>query len=275
MSGYSVPRPISETDDLGEFACGEPTLDSYLRTRALTNHFGGASRCFVTCLGGRVVGYYALASGAVSHSDCAGRFRRNMPDPIPVILLSRLAVDLKHQGGGLGGSLLRDAIARSVQAAEQIGVRAILVHALHDLAQSFYARYDFEPSPTDPLHLMLLIKDARASVPALQGDRDPRRELIDAMAQTGADVEHLESLTPEQFERLMAVMALTHVDELRQIAPDSADIVLAAARETTGFTDKALRRVTLPDGSGVLVDADCDHTDEIHDAIEDEERHSQ
>jgi predicted N-acetyltransferase YhbS len=167
VSGYSVPRPITETDDVAEFACGEPTLDVYLRTRALANHFGGAWRCFVTCLDGHVVGYYALASGAVSYSDCAGKFRRNMPDPIPVILLSRLAVDLKHQAGGLGASLLRDAIARAVQAAEQIGVRAILVHALHDEARDFYARYDFEPSPTDPLHLMLLIKDAKASVPAL------------------------------------------------------------------------------------------------------------
>lgn len=262
MSGYIVPRPISETDDVAEFDCGEPTLDDYLRTRALANHVGGASRCFVTCLDGRIVGYYALASGAVSHSDCTGKFRRNMPDPIPVILLSRLAIDRKHQRCGLGESLLRDAIARAVQAAEQIGVRAILVHALHDGARNFYARYCFEPSPTDPLHLMLLIRDAQASVPALRGDRDPRRELIDAMAATGADVEHLESLTEEQFHRLMSLMALTHADELRQLAPEGADTMLAAAREATGLTDKALRRVTLPDGSGVLVDADCEQTDD-------------
>jgi GNAT superfamily N-acetyltransferase len=173
VSGYSVPLPISKTDDVATFDSGEPTLDDYLRTRALTNHVGGASRCFVTTCDGRVVGYYALASGAVSHSGCAGKFRRNMPDPIPVVLLSRLAIDLKHQGRGLGASLLRDAIARAVQAAEQIGVRAILVHALHDEARSFYLRYDFEPSsPPDPLHLMLLIKDAQASVPALRADGD-------------------------------------------------------------------------------------------------------
>jgi len=263
VSGYSVPRPISETDDVAEFDCGEPTLDDYLRMRALANHVGGASRCFVTCLDGQVVGYYALASGAVSHSDCAGKFRRNMPDPIPVILLSRLAIDSKHQRCGLGESLLRDAIARAVQAAEQIGVRAILVHALHDEARNFYARYGFEPSPTDDLHLMLLIKDAQASVPALQGDRDPRRELLDAMAAAGADVEHLESLTEEQFHRLMSLMALTHADELRQLVPhEDADRVLAAARETTGFTDKALRNVRLPDGTGLLVDADCEQTDD-------------
>lgn len=172
MSGYSLPRPISESDDVAAFDSGEPSVDDYLRTRALNNHAGGASRCFVTCRDGRVVGYYALASGAVSHANLSGKFRRNMPDPIPVILLSRLAVDRKHQGGGLGENLLRDAITRSVQVAEQIGVRAILVHALHDVARRFYTRYQFEPSPTDSLPLMLLIRDAEASVPGLHGDSD-------------------------------------------------------------------------------------------------------
>jgi GNAT superfamily N-acetyltransferase len=170
VSGYSLPRPISESDDAATFDSGEPTLDDYLRTRALNNHVGGASRCFVTCQDGRIVGYYALASGAVSHADWSGKFRRNMPSPIPVILLSRLAIDRKHQGCGLGENLLRDAIARSVQVAEHIGVRAILAHALHDEARRIYARYQFEPSPTDPLHPMLLIKDAKASVAGLHGE---------------------------------------------------------------------------------------------------------
>lgn len=265
MSGYSAPRPISETDDPAEFDSGEPTLDDYLRKRALANHVGGGSRCYVTCRDGRVVGYYAMAAGAVSHSGSAGKFRRNMPDPIPVILLSRLAIDRKHQGCGLGEGLLRDAIARAVQAAEQIGVRAILVHALHDQAREFYIRFNFEPSPTDPLHLMLLIKDAKASAPTLQteGEDDSRRrELIDELVKTGADREHLESLTGEQLFRLMAVMALTNADQLRELFPDGADAVLATAREATGFTDKALRRVTLADGSALLVDADCEDTDD-------------
>lgn len=170
MSGYSLPRPISESDAIATFHSGEPSLDNYLRTRALTNHVGGASRCFVTCRDGRVVGYYALASGAVSHADLSGRFRRNMPNPVPVILLSRLAVDRQHQGGGLGENLLRDAIARSVQVADQIGVRAILVHALHEQARQFYSRYQFEPSPTDSLHLLLLIRDAKASVAGLESE---------------------------------------------------------------------------------------------------------
>jgi predicted N-acetyltransferase YhbS len=103
----------------------------------INNHAGGASRCFVTCRDGRVVGYYALASGAVSHADLSGKFRRNMPTPIPVILLSRLAIDRKHQGRGLGENLLRDAIARCVQVAQQIEVRAILVHALHEEARRY------------------------------------------------------------------------------------------------------------------------------------------
>ena len=182
-----------------------------------------------------------------------------------MILLSRLAIDRKHQGGGLGESLLRDAIARAVQAAEQIGVRAILVHALHDHARNFYARFNFEPSPTDPLHLMLLIKDAKASVPALRADGDDdsrRRELIEEMVKSGVDREHLESLTDEQFHGLLSVMALTHADQLRELFPDGADAVLATAREATGITDKALRRVTLPDGSALLVDADCEDTDD-------------
>ncbi len=268
MTGYSIPRPISDVDDAAAFDSGESTLDDYLRKRALANHVSGASRCFVTCRDGRIVGYYALSTGAVSHADCTGKFRRNMPDPIPVILLSRLAVDRKHQGCGLGENLLRDAIARSVQVAEDIGVRAILVHALHDQARGFYTRFQFEPSPTDPLHLMLMIRDAKFSVQALQKDRNTaRRDLIEMMVQTGADRDHLESLTNEQFRRLMAVMVLTHADELHKLAPDQAGDALTAAREATGFTDKALQTVTLPDGSAVLINADNEHTDEIRDDV--------
>lgn len=272
MSGYSLPRAISESDDVATFDSGEPSLDDYLRARALNNHASGASRCFVTCRDGRVVGYYALASGSASHAELPGKFRRNMPDPVPVILLSRLAVDSKHQGCGLGENLLRDAIARCVNAAEQIGVRAILVHALHDKARQFYTRYQFESSPTDPLHLTLLIKDAKASVAALQGEEDPaqrRRELIDAIATTGADREHLESSTDEQLRRLVAVAVLTHAEQLRQLDPDGAAAALTAAREATGFVDHDLRIVTLADGSGILIDGACEHSeDEVRDTAE-------
>lgn len=164
MSGYSLPRPIAADDDTSGFGSGEPSLDEYLRKRALANHVQGASRCFVTCRASRVAGYYALASASVQHRDVAGKVRRNMPDPVPVILLSRLAVDRSEQGAGLGRNLLRDAILRSVAAAEIVGVRALLVHALNDTARAFYTHFDFDPSPTDPHHLLLLMRDARALV---------------------------------------------------------------------------------------------------------------
>lgn len=162
MSGYSLPRPIGENDDTNDFDSGEPSLDEYLRKRALANHVQGASRCFVTCRDGRVVGYYALTSASVQHRDVPGKVRRNMPDPVPVILLSRLAVHHEEQGSGLGKNLLRDAILRAVAASEIIGVRALLVHALHGDARAFYTHFDFEPSPTDPMHLLLPMKDARS-----------------------------------------------------------------------------------------------------------------
>ncbi len=162
MSGYSAPRPITEADDLATFDSAEPSLDESLRKRALVNHVGGAARCFVTCRDARVVGFYALASSSVERDSLPGGVRRNMPDPVPVILLARLAVDRKEHHRGLGSHLLRDAIARCVQVADTIGVRAILAHALHDEARSFYAHFEFEPSPTDPLHMVLSMKDARA-----------------------------------------------------------------------------------------------------------------
>ena len=164
MSGYSAPLPIREDDDVSAFDCGEPALDDYLRLRALANHVEGASRCYVTRRDGRVVGFYALASASVERRATAGAVRRNMPDPIPVILLSRLAVDRSEQNIGLGKHLLRDAITRSVQAADLIGVRALLVHAINEDARCFYAAHGFDPSPTDPLHLVLLIKEARRFV---------------------------------------------------------------------------------------------------------------
>lgn len=165
MSGtYSQPRPIQPDDDVADFASSEPDLDDYLRTYALGNHRGGGSRCFVTCLDGPVVGYYALAAGSIARAEATRRVGQSMPNPVPVILIGRLAVDRKHQGRGLGSHLLRDAIAKSVEAGELIGARAILLHAMNDNARSFYLHFNFEPSPTDDYHLMLLMKDARKLV---------------------------------------------------------------------------------------------------------------
>ena len=158
---YSQPRPIESSDDVAGFDSSEPDLDEYLRNYALGNHRGGGARCFVTCSDGSVVGYYALAAGSIIRADTTRRVGQSMPNPVPVILIGRLAVDRKEQGRGLGAHLLRDAIAKSVEAGELIGARAILLHAMNDNPRSFYLHFNFEPSPTDDYHLILLMKDAR------------------------------------------------------------------------------------------------------------------
>jgi predicted N-acetyltransferase YhbS len=159
---YTEPRPLTAEDDIAGFCCGEDSLDEWLRRYALTNQASGSARTFVTCLDGRVAGYYALAPGAVSRASAPTRLAKAMPEPVPVLLLARLAVDQTVQGHGLGWRLLRDAILRTLQVADQVGVRALLTHALDQGAADFYARYDFQPSPTDSLHMVLLLKDARA-----------------------------------------------------------------------------------------------------------------
>ena len=164
MTGYTTPRALAADDDVSHFECGEADLDDYLRTRALRNHADGASRCYVTLRDERVVGYYALATTSVLRRETAGKVRRNMPDPIPALLLTRLAVDRKEQGNNLGASLLQDAIRRSVAAADIVGIRVVLVHALTERARDFYVHAGFDDSPTDPLHLYLLLKDARALI---------------------------------------------------------------------------------------------------------------
>jgi GNAT superfamily N-acetyltransferase len=162
VAALSAPRPIRDTDLLTEFDSSEDSLNQYLRKRALFNHVEGGSRCFVVCRDERVVGYYALAAATVTRAEAPRRVERNMPETIPAVLLSRLGVDCKEQGRGLGAALLRDAILRTVTFAEQIGVRILLVHAPNDEARTFYEHFNFEPSLSDPLHLFLLLKDIRA-----------------------------------------------------------------------------------------------------------------
>lgn len=150
------PEPLSAAHAVGEFSCGEPVLDEWLKRRALANQASGASRTFVVNTSdGKVVGYYALAAGAVALADATGKVRRNMPDPIPVLVLGRLAVDIRATGHHLGAALLKDAVARATAVAENAGVRALLVHALHEKARDFYLKYGFQASPTDHLTLML------------------------------------------------------------------------------------------------------------------------
>jgi GNAT superfamily N-acetyltransferase len=155
-----APEKLSRAHDLSQFQCGLPELDDWLRRRALQNEESGASRTYVVCAGRQVVGYYALAAGAVAHAGAPGRVRRNTPDPVPVMVIGRLAVDLKLQGRGVGAALLRDAVLRTVQAAEIAGIRAILVHAIQESAKQFYARAGFIPSPVDPMTLMITVSEA-------------------------------------------------------------------------------------------------------------------
>ncbi len=148
---------------LDDFQCGEAVLDDWLKRRALANQASGASRTFVvTDQDGLVRGYYAMAAGAVSHQLATSGVRRNMPDPIPVMVLARLAVDRRVQGLHLGAALLQDAVNRAVAVSQNAGVRALLVHALHEKAMRFYEPYGFQRSPTHPMTLMLRLSRSKA-----------------------------------------------------------------------------------------------------------------
>lgn len=154
-----APAPLADSHDLSDFNSGVPELDDWLRRRARTNQASGASRTFVVCDDDRVVAYYALASGAVKLAEAPGRFRRNMPDPIPVAVLGRLAIDESYQKRSLGRALVRDAGLRLLNAAEVIGIRGLLVHAISDDARLFYEALGFLPSPSDPMTLMVGLHD--------------------------------------------------------------------------------------------------------------------
>jgi GNAT superfamily N-acetyltransferase len=152
----SPPQPLAAEHRVDDFSCAEPSLDEWLRRRALVNQMTGASRTFVvTNELSQVLAYYALAAGAVSHQESPGNIRRNMPDPVPVMVLARLAVDQRLQGRQIGGALLKDALQRAVLVAQNIGVRALLVHAINERARQFYSHYGFVPSPANPMTLML------------------------------------------------------------------------------------------------------------------------
>jgi GNAT superfamily N-acetyltransferase len=162
VSGLSAPEPLADQHDFGDFDCGEISLDNWLKRRARANQVSGASRTYVVCENNRVAGYYALASGVVTVDSAPGRFRRNMPDPIPVAILARLAVDHDWQGRGIGRALFRDAARRVSQAADVIGIRGIVVHAISEEAKKFYVALGFDPSPSESMTLMVTLSDIRA-----------------------------------------------------------------------------------------------------------------
>ena len=166
--GLSPVEKLTEDHELAAFDCGKLSLNDWLKRFALTNQKNDSARTYVVCRAAHVVGYYSLSAGAVSRDESPARIARGLAKhPIGVILLARLAVDGKEQRTGLGKSLLMDALLRALHAADAIGARAILVHAIDDDAASFYRKFGFDPSPLDSKQLMLLMKDLRATLKPL------------------------------------------------------------------------------------------------------------
>ena len=152
------PTAFTGSHEESEFDCGNDALNDWLIKRAMKNQSSGASRTFVICQDKRVIGYYALASGSVERMVSPKAIARNMPDPIPVMVLGRLAVDTRMQGQRLGPALLKDALLRTVSVSKNVGIRAILVHAISEDARRFYLAYGFQVSPIDPMTLMLPVR---------------------------------------------------------------------------------------------------------------------
>ncbi|MDS3860283.1 GNAT family N-acetyltransferase [Thermosynechococcaceae cyanobacterium BACA0444] len=158
------PEKLNSSHQIAGFNSGNSQLDDWLKQRAFKNEATGASRTYLVCVGDVVIGYYCLANGAVAQTIATGRVRRNMPDPIPVMVIGRLAVDQAWQGKRIGRALLRDAILRTFQAAEIAGIRAILVHAISESAKQFYEKCGFMASPLEPMTLMIGIDQAKAEL---------------------------------------------------------------------------------------------------------------
>ncbi|MBA3091203.1 GNAT family N-acetyltransferase [Salmonella enterica] len=148
----TAPELLHEEHDLQQFDCGNDVLSDWLRRRAMKNQYLNASRTFVICLEctKRVVGYYSIATGSVSHASLGRRLRQNMPDPVSVVLLGRLAVDECTQGHSFGKWLLNDAVTRISNLADQVGIKAIMVHAIDEQAKTFYEYFGFVHSPISP-----------------------------------------------------------------------------------------------------------------------------
>jgi GNAT superfamily N-acetyltransferase len=160
---YGEIRKLAASDLVGGFDCGQPPLNQFLQRFALVNQKANSTQTYVCCQDGAVVAYYSLAVGGVDSQDAPTRVLKGMArHPVPVMILARLAVDRHHQGCGLGKAMLKDALLRTAQAAEIAGMRCLLVHAKDEAAKRWYSAWEFEPSPTDPYHLFLLLKDLKA-----------------------------------------------------------------------------------------------------------------
>jgi len=159
---FELVRKLEPDDDVASFNCGHPALNQFLQRFALVNQKANSAQTYVSCEFGTstVAGFYSLVVGSVEPSTAASRVVKGLArHPVPVMILARLAIDQKHQSAGLGTALLKDALLRTLQAADIAGIRAVLVHAKDDAARNWYLHWGFEPSPTDPYHLFLLIKE--------------------------------------------------------------------------------------------------------------------
>lgn len=159
---YAPVRKLFPADQGEQFDCGQPALNQFLLRYALVNQKANSGQTYVCCQGDEVVGFYSLMVGSVDPDDAPAQVLKGLArHPVPVMILARLAVDLGHQGKGLGKALLKDALLRTVQAADIAGIRCLLVHAKDDAARQWYAAWEFEGSPTDPYHLFLMLKDLK------------------------------------------------------------------------------------------------------------------
>lgn len=162
MSEYRGPELLTSDHDTARFDCGDEALNEWLRRRAPRNQREGASRTWVVTHDGRVVAFYASSTAVLARTEATGRAARNQPDPLPAMLLGRLAVDHGHQGKGLAAALLKHFLLKALEVAALTGLRLVLVHAKNRQAAGFYRHFGFEPSPIEDLTLMLLIKDIEA-----------------------------------------------------------------------------------------------------------------
>ena len=159
-----APQPLAADHHLEDFDCDGPSLNEWLKRRALKNQTNDSSRTFVACEGKSVIGYYCLSAGAIRHAEAPGTLKRNRPDPIPVLVMGRLAIDAKHHGTGFGTALVKDAILRTLQVADSAGVTALLVHAISEQARRFYLSRGFLESSIQPMTLCLPLTQVRQSL---------------------------------------------------------------------------------------------------------------
>ncbi len=159
---YSPVRKLAATDQVDAFDCGQAALNHFLQRYALVNQKANSAQTYVCCHGDVVVGFYSLTVGSVDPAATPSRVMKGLArHPVPVMILARLAVDKEQQRKGLGQALLKDALLRTAQAADIAGIRCLLVHAKDEAARQWYGSWEFEPSPTDPYHLFLMLKDLK------------------------------------------------------------------------------------------------------------------